>query len=148
MVFPCCPSMLRTINMLPACCTKYGEENRNEPSYLRTYNRFSHATPCLKTHVAGEYTNTHAASSFDVVDPDVNNTGRSARLLVDTSSRDAQASHSSSSSSFCIGRRRKKLSLNPAKSCGGRVAQWPATRCSSCRCRFLVCAQIKQRQLV
>lgn len=97
MVFPCRPFMLQTINMatLPACYMKYGEENRNKPSYLRTYNRFSHTTPCLKTHVAGEYTNTHAASSFDVVDLDVNNTGRSARLLVDTSSRDAQASHSS-----------------------------------------------------
>ena len=35
-----------------------------KPSYLSTYHRYSYATPYLKTHVAGEYTNTHSASAL------------------------------------------------------------------------------------
>lgn len=53
--------MLQTINMvtLSACYTKFWEENRNRPSYLSAYKRYLHATPYLKTHAAGEYTNTY-----------------------------------------------------------------------------------------
>lgn len=61
MVFQCRPFMLRTINTITAsaCCAKFWEENRNRPSYLSAYNCSSHTTPHLKTHAAGEYTNTY-----------------------------------------------------------------------------------------
>lgn len=56
MIFLCRPFVLQTINMvtLPACYMKYCVEN----------NRQSYTTPYLKTHVAGEYTNTHRASAL------------------------------------------------------------------------------------
>lgn len=49
----------QSIWWLSACCAKSWQENRNRPSYLGAYERYSHATPNVKTHAAGEYTNTH-----------------------------------------------------------------------------------------
>lgn len=66
-VFLCHPFMLRTINMktLPACYMKYRVENRNRETFLSQYlHRYSNTTPFWKTHVAGEYTNTHTASAL------------------------------------------------------------------------------------
>lgn len=49
----------QSIWWLSACYAKSWQENRNRPSYLGAYKRYSHATPNVKTHAAGEYTNTH-----------------------------------------------------------------------------------------
>lgn len=49
----------QSIWRLSACDAKSWQENRNRPSYLGAYKRDSHATPNVKTHAAGEYTNTY-----------------------------------------------------------------------------------------
>lgn len=67
MVFLCPPFMLQTINMvtLPACSMKYCVENRNRETLLsQYYHCYSDTTPYLKTHVAGEHTNTHTAGAL------------------------------------------------------------------------------------
>lgn len=49
----------QSIWWLSACYAKSWQENRNRPSYLGAYKRYSHTTPNVKTHAAGEYTNTY-----------------------------------------------------------------------------------------
>jgi len=53
--------MLQTINMvsLPACYIKYSMEIRNREALLS-----QDFTPYLKTHGAGEYTNTRTAGAL------------------------------------------------------------------------------------
>lgn len=94
---------------------------------------------------------------FDVVDTDLNSTRRSTRLFVNTSSRDAQASHSSHWA--CIRRRRPPKKTSPAEQSSSRavtepkkvilrssqfyidcITQWSTTSCSGCSCRSLICA--------
>lgn len=69
---------------LSVCYTKFWEENRNRPSYLSAYNCYSYATPYLKTHAAGEYTNTYGGC-FD------GETGKN--ITLETERIDSASSH-------------------------------------------------------